>query len=283
MDCGATRNWLLQAERPDSPPAAVADHVRDCAACAAFAARVERLDGALRNEPLPDAAIASRDAFVTRLAATPVQPMVRSRGSRNWAVAALMLLAFGLASLLVLPGTPVQASPNVVDRLIDWNVNLASGERSDAARRFAAAEPTLSADLAELSASERELADTLLVNGRWLATNDDPVEAAVRMHDVADRLFDRLRKAAARGDARASQQFARRLRNVAGGFDRFSAGANLTPEQQKRIDQIERRRAKRQQALAELHAKMPTASKRELRLALEASRKKPKAKSRPNP
>jgi hypothetical protein len=227
---------------------------------------------------------AARDAFLRRLAATPARPAARRADSPRWAVAALMLLAFGLASLIVLPGNPARASSDVVDRLIDWNLNLTdAGGHADAATRFAAAEPALSADLNRLAGGEREFAEALLDHGRWLAAHDDPVEAATRMHDVADRLFEKLRKAAARGDARQSQQFARNYQRVTergldANLDRAAALATLTPEQKKRLDRLERKAAERQQMIAELQEKMPAASKKELRKALEPARKKPKAK-----
>lgn len=291
MDCQSAQDWLLDAERPGDSTAApeVAGHLRSCAACATLQARLVKLEERWRAMPIPETANSSRDAFLLGLRPRPARRWFAKKWAPRAAIAALALFAIGLGSLFLFPGLPPQASSDVVDRLVSWNVDLADeSARPKAVEQFVAAEPQLLADVARLTDSDRDLAERLLANSRWLASNDDPIETADRMQDVADQLLEGIGQAGQRGDARRLQLFARNYerfanQSVDATLRRASALATLTPEQRKRLDRIERRIAERQQALAQLQEKTPDASKKTIRRLYEALKKRPKSKTPAGP
>src|SRR5262249_13322569 len=91
------------------------------------------------------------------------------------------------------------ANADVVERLIEWNLELAQAPSTEERKRLGQKESELKAALAEakaeLSQEDRELSEDLLENGVWLISHDDPVAEAERFTKVADKLLSRADQA----------------------------------------------------------------------------------------
>ena len=133
------------------------------------------------------------------------------------ALAASVLLCAALGLWLFGSGgtrTAGAAEP-VVDRLVDWNVKLASAETPEERDRLLAdAEPLRQAvDAGDVPAADRELARKLYDNGQWLAAKNtgprDELDEAERFGDVADLLLKRMQAAADAGNVNAVRRYSR--------------------------------------------------------------------------
>ena len=212
MNCPSARDWLLQTERPsrleDAPPE-VAGHVGGCLACQRLAHGLDDLERRYRDELAPATAEQARDSFRPRLyEATPlVLPRVGRRGPPRWFLAASVLLAVSATVWMLLP-TPQAQAADVVERLIDWNLQLTQSRTPEERNRiYAEQAPQLKAALqqAELRPSDRQLGDTLLESGSWLTANADPMAEADRFNDLAEQLMVQLDRATNKKDAQAHQ------------------------------------------------------------------------------
>ena len=122
----------------------------------------------------------------------PVRPwgVLRRAG---WLVAACLLVGIGVGVglTLSLPTREAAAKSDVVDRLADWNLDIADA-RTPAERRgrFREKAGVLAAEVArsELPPDERHLADVLFARASALAETDDPVAAAEHLDALADEL-----------------------------------------------------------------------------------------------
>jgi hypothetical protein len=287
MDCKRAQDWLLQAEDPRAEccPADVADHVRRCPACGRLGARLARLEEAWRQQPLPAGAEPARAAFLKRL---PVRPQSltpwRHRLPRltppRWAVAALVFLTLGLSAWLLWPSPEVQASADVVEQLIDWDLQLSEAPTpAERTRIYARQAEALKEGLlqAEMQPEERDLAEKLLNTGSWLVEHDDPLDEADRFDEVADWLVQRMQSAQARGDGMALCRFARHYRRVAergivANLDRMEEGA-VDGERQNKLDRLAQRDDGRAEALEGMLTHAPHAAHKDIRGALESTKK----------
>jgi len=290
MDCPEARDWLLLSEAPADPadvPPAVAAHVRACPACGDLGRALDRIERQWRDQPVPSLADAGRAAFLARLAAQPAPSPVRRRfAAPRWALVAAVLLALGTVAWLIVP-SEARASADLIDRLIDWNLDLAAADAGPGRAELAGRAAALQSDLgrAALSPADRELAERLLETGSWLAANDDPVGVAERFDAVADQLLDRIQAATAAGEKKRADRLARQYRRVLErGIDpsvrRVLASPALNFEHQRRIERVLLSDAGRLDALAALLEKAPDASRKEIRRALELSKKRPKPPKR---
>jgi hypothetical protein len=287
MNCSETQDLLLQAASIRDVPASVADHVRDCPECGQLVRDVERLEQQWRELPLPATVDAGREAFLRQLA----QPAVRKAAGRftppRWAVAAVVLLAVGAAGWFVLPPSEARASDEVIERLIDWNLDLAGASVADRARLGERA-ATFHDDLGHVRAVDRDLAESLLQNGTWLAAHDDPLGVAERFDTVADQLLDRIQKATDAGERKRSDRLSRQYRHVLErGIDpsvrRVLASPALDFEHQRRVERVLLSDEGRLDKLAALLERAPDASRKEIRKALDLSKKQPKPAKRERP
>src|SRR6187399_2521192 len=84
MDCRIAQDRLLEADDAEGIASEVASHLHGCAVCAAFAAKLTRLDAAARA--LPPASVetsaSARDAFLKQLQPQQPQPLLWQPKSR---------------------------------------------------------------------------------------------------------------------------------------------------------------------------------------------------------
>ena len=109
------------------------------------------------------------------------------------------------------PGRP----HDLIDRLIDWNLDLAAARVNDRAH-LAEKAARLQGDVSRIALppADRELAESLLQTGTWLAANDDPLGVAERFDAVADQLLGRIQAAADAGERKRTDRLSRRYRRV---------------------------------------------------------------------
>lgn len=206
MKCQAAQFWLLQAEslRPKAWPTDIGKHVDGCAACAKFARDLRELEDQWREQPLP-AGTKAKSAFLKTLRQTePAKPAEQPlllkarrlmRKPLSWAAAAAMFLLVigGFAAMLMSPGK-TEASSEVVDRLIDWNLEMTAADPKERKRLLDENEAALRQDFQKakpkLTPEQRELGERLLADGAWMAANDDPLEESKRVGGLADTLSD---------------------------------------------------------------------------------------------
>ena len=82
-----------------------------------------------------------------------------------------------------------------VDRLVELNVDLAQSATPEERQQIyeeKAASLKVTLASAKLAPDDRELAETLLENSKWLTRNDDPMAAADRFNDIADQFVSRM-------------------------------------------------------------------------------------------
>jgi hypothetical protein len=208
MNCQAAKTFLLQAESLEATawPSALREHVSACAKCARLAWKIRRLEDSWRDQAPPAEAETSKAAFLKKLgkrhAAKPAknvpatEPALRTWRPLRWlgaaamTAAAMILIAIGGVGYLLFAPGETRASSDVVDRLIDLNVEMSNADAKERQRLLSEHEGRLRNDLvgAKLTEEERQFAEELLESARELAENDDPIEDAGRITDLADQL-----------------------------------------------------------------------------------------------
>ncbi|MBL8797920.1 MAG: hypothetical protein JNM56_28740 [Planctomycetia bacterium] len=275
MDCQRAREALLTADDLRSPAAALRDHLERCAACRLLSQQLARLEQDWRDLPTPASADASRLAFLDRLPGSLPAPVRRPAALVvRWLVAALLLLAVGSAAWLL--STPrAVAGPPFIERLVDWNLELAeAGSLAERQRLYASQQAAFQAAAVSLPAEDRELASLLLENGSRLAAHDDPIAEAERFSAVADKLVEKLHQAALGKDEKAIDRYARLQTQVAqrGVGDRLAkieeAGV-LNFESERRLEKVILRDAKRRKQLIEMLEREPELKRKEIRQELD--------------
>jgi hypothetical protein len=293
MDCTQAREWLLYAEelRPEAAGfPAVAQHLDACPACARLATRLRQLEAAWKQQPLPQAAGSAKAAFLRRLATLPARPAASPSRWRvsvpRWAVAASILFAIGITALLVLPSQEAQAAPGVVDRLLEWNLDLASAATPDQRSRiYTERAEVLQQELknAGLPAEQSKLADRLLSNGSWLATNDDPLAEADRFTTLADDLLVGMNHAQNKGNDKELAKLARHYQRlteqgIKANLARVKPAEAAKPDRQSKLERMALKEIERQRRLEELAQRATAASRKELRKAIDAGQSASKRK-----
>jgi hypothetical protein len=303
MNCREVQDWLLESEdaRPescDSPE--MAAHLEQCAACRRLAAQLVELEVVWRDLPAPAAAEGAKADFLARLpelaasgsmsGAAGVSPV--SRGAvtrRRWlqrsAAAAAGLLAVGGGAWLLFSGREAEADDDLMDRLVDWNLQLAEAASPDERERlYSEAEPLQAAiAAAKLPPEHAALAESFLDNGTWLVSHQDPVFAADRFDGLAGRLLDLARAAGEKGNhkrmKRLLEQYNRVLETgVNPNIESAEASGTLDFEHQKRLEKLTIEDSRRLRQLTSLLDRAPDASRAEIRRALGQEVKRAKNK-----
>jgi hypothetical protein len=304
MDCSHVQDWLFEAAEPAAPPADIAEHLAACPACRDVAAQIRQLEAKWRSLPLPANLIRFdigpgqwqvRGAMPTALSghASPVErepesmpTQSRGHGARlpkkrskllRWAMAAAALLVIGVGVYLALPDSEAQAAPDVVDRLLDWNVALREAPLADRGNiyqgsadelRAAAASPALSAD-------DVELAKTLLDNAAWLSKNSDPMAEIERLSAVDDKLLARIQRTAKSGKkgelGRSAGHFAKVDRAIRDSLEQAKSQASPFPQERQRLLALAQSDRHRHDALDALLRSVSKSEQRTIRKALESS------------
>ena len=163
-----------------------------------------------------------------------------------------------------LPNLDVQPEPataSLVERLVEWNVAMASAPEEQRAR-LAGEEANLKSlvDQAPLSQEERKLAFTLLANGAELAQTEDPLKAANLFDQVAEQLQQHMDTAINQGNANDAEKLAKSFdtvsdQGVKANLDR-SQKKDLQKQQQTQVEQLANRNSGRSEAI---HKKLENA------------------------
>lgn len=293
MLCAQAKQWLLQAELPRElahAPADVVAHIRDCADCRKLAEQLQALEREWREQPLPAFAAIARDEFLRQQGDQPSRPSEAKRRrfvAPRWLIAACLILTIGITGWFMAKPQKAHAESDVIDRLIDWNVQLSEAPDAERHQLYANQVETLRADSARLPDEERAFADSLIKNGEFLATNPEPLESADRFTALADQVVERLDHAAARNDAKASAKLAKQYmviadRGVKPKVERAKKAA-ADEAKQRRLEKIQQREQRQfeklqrmEDRLEKMHDAAPPASKKELRKLLDKSKPKPK-------
>jgi hypothetical protein len=302
MNCERAQHWILAVALPGElarAPREIGDHIRQCDSCQQLIQRVARLEENWRQQPVPASAERSQTIFLQRLAEAPEpiirQPELARRNLRlaRWMVAACVVALVGLSvgvGVFSTSSVSRAESPDVIDRMIDWNLQMSEASTlQDRQRLFAEHAETFKADLATatLSDSDRAFADNLMETGTWLASNDEPVEEAVKLNTLADQIVTRAQVSGKPMDekktARFVQQYQKVALNIEAKIEKAEAAVIANPtanpiEQAKKLEKIEARENKRLETLAKLQEKMPEASKKEIKAMIEQEHKKHKPK-----
>jgi hypothetical protein len=207
---------------------------------------------------------------------------LRPRRKRMWRVlaAALLFLAAGVGLwLLVL--APEKPSPDVVESLVDWNLDLSQARSLEVRQEiYDSRVETMRAMLSQtaLPAEDRDLAETLLETGSWLTRNDDPAAEAERFSDLADQLVARLDAAAAAKDSRRITKLAdtySRLAEVgvSSNLERAIAVRPTTPHRKVKLERTIASDARRARKLEELAEQNPEPSRKAFHRALKPHRR----------
>jgi hypothetical protein len=205
--------------QPECWPHDLAEHVQTCAECSKLARDLRQLEDDWRHLPIPPEADQARAAFVQQLPAlrtTVKPPRRRFAPAVRWAAAAMILSVVSPFLYLIMSPGAVVASPNIVDDLIAWNLTLSSAEPGARQRLLAEREAGLRDNLqkAKLPQEEREFAEKLLENGKWMAVNNDPLVEAGKLSDIADTLVTRIDLAAKQGNVQDAQRNVSRYSKV---------------------------------------------------------------------
>jgi hypothetical protein len=280
---------LLNADKPasvDAAPAEIGQHIRTCADCQKLARDLSALEVQWRRRPVPARVELAKVAFLKRLesqpTAAPHKPDRRRAGVRFWAIAASLFIVAGISLLFFVPGRSVEAHTDVIEQLVDWNLDLSQAPTAaDRQRIYVERQARLqkSVGKAQLGIPERDMAQSLLENGKWLVQNQDPVEELQLLNKMADDMLERVNTT----DTVQAERFAKQFRKInERGIDptmeRVHALAVADPERRKLINRILRHDKERAGQINEILEKSPDITKRELRKALDLSQKRHKHK-----
>lgn len=280
--CRQTQDLLLaSAHGAESLPPVFAAHVAACAVCRDLQARLIRLDDAAATLPVPAESASARDRFLQEFELQPQQ----ARGGhplfarfhphmgRNLALAASLLIFAGLIAWFVTAGEhAAMASDGLVDRLVDWNLDLAQAESAEQRQAiFASQAAAFDQEIHQktLSPGARVLAQKLVVNGSAMARSNDPLADAEQFTDIADLLLQRMQTAMAAGDTRLAKRLSLNYALISsqGLHPRLARAKRMgstTLERKLHLERIIGRSAELQERLAQILEKTPDASRSEI-------------------
>jgi hypothetical protein len=285
MDCREVQDWLLAAEdvRPEACcRGPVADHLRDCADCRALAERLAGLEHAWRAIPLSDGCHRAKQAFLDRLAPTPAaKPISRRSLLQRVAAASAATALAGAGAWLLLGSRQAEASDDLVDSLLDWNLRLTHADSADLRRQLYAQDgPRLESAVAtgHLPAEQSLLAVAMLDNGRWLVDHRDPLDEADRFDDLADHLLRMAHAAEKKGNyQRMNRLLGQYGRAISSGIDlnldRADTSTARDARHRQKLQRLLSRYDQRTEELAAFGQAAPEPTRKEIQRALKLHQK----------
>jgi hypothetical protein len=200
--------------------------------------------------------------------------------SRPGVAATLVFLAASLAAFFLLRIPTARATPDLVERLADWNLELTEAPRDERNRIYDEQAVKLRATLAKtaLTPEDRKLAETLLEGASLLTRQDDPMAQADYFTGLADQLVAQIEVATNAGDEKRIVQLADiygRLTEVGvdANLEKARASGKLDNDNNKKIEGTARKRDKR---LEEIIARNPEPSRGAIHRAMKKLRHKKK-------
>ncbi len=301
MNCSQVQDWLLAAENPSAAigKAVLAaagssremlEHLAACTDCRQMAEELTQLETDWREMPLPASAATAQTRFLEKLSqqlATPVEVRVRRQPAAwwfRWALAASVMLAISWGVYQIVPSSEAQAAPDVVQRLIDWNLELSGASHDQRKEIFDKHADSLSKELqaSKLSDEDAELGRKLLDDANWLVTNRDPAAEASYFNRLADQLFHRVHVAAkAEKYGTKFVRTARHLAQAEDGLRETLTKMELAEDADHRhIEDLSSHQLQRQSATSALVDTLPSSVQRQVKHALDPSFKPHKGAKR---
>ncbi len=217
------------------------------------------------------------------------QPLSEPRavGATRWrsgrgVTAALLVLAASVAAFFLWHTPEAQATPDVVERLIDWNLDLTQAQNPDERGRIydeQAVKLKATLDQAELPDEDRQLAEKLLENSTLLAKNVDPEAEADRFDAIAAELVTRMNSATTAHDEK-------RMVQLAGAYTRLTevgvsanlalarTAAGMDAERKLKLARATQRHANRVSQVADIIERNPESSRKAIHRAMKGHKKK---------
>jgi hypothetical protein len=289
MDCREIQDWVLQwgATPPEGVPAEVAEHLRSCRQCAGLAARIAQVEQAVRDLPDAPQAHQAKQRFLQKIQTGPATPVLHlgrrivTRVVRwQYAAAAMVLLAAGAAlwTLVAGEGNDAQAA-TVVERLVDWNLEMASMPTVEERKGLYATQAPQLQKLVDGTAATSEdgaLARSLLRSGAGFCGSSDPLVDAEIFSTVADVLAPQVAPAGkpnAKVIKRRANLSARiEQKGVIQRLEKVESSGKVEGERAKRLEKVIRHNDRYQANLTSLIPRVPESDRREIRRALAASK-----------
>jgi hypothetical protein len=188
--------------------------------------------------------------------------------------------------MILLDALRTPASAGLVDRLVDWNLELADAPTSTA--RAALYDDRVDRLRSEVKSgewrdSERAFAAQLLANAAWLSENYDPTAEADRFAAVADTLLERMEEARTSENANELRRLTRLYARVTElGLEpkltQIKSAKGLDFEHKRRLEKVILKDDERRQKLEALLERSPDATRKEIKKELEIPRKAGKGK-----
>lgn len=284
MICQDAQKTLLEAESLHAPdwPSDLREHVEACAECQGLADKLVRLQDAWKGMPIPPQCDSSQAAFLLRIPALARRR--RFLGISRWAMAAALMIGAGILFWLAAPNAHVQAGTNLVQHLVEWNVQLVHATEADRPGLFSrqAEQFQQALLLTRLPAEDKELAQSLLDNGAWLADNPTPLEVVDRLDRLAEKMHRHLDRTLLKGQAKDSTQMARHYvylteKGLRPHFEKMKKH-RWSRDEMTRLETLYVRDGDRSQDLQTLLERIPEPTRHEVRKALGLTGKKNKGK-----
>lgn len=200
----------------------------------------------------------------------------RWRTARGLA-AALLVLAASLAAFFLFHIPEAQATPDLVERLIDWNLDLTQAQTPEERTRIyesQAAELKAKLADAELPPEDRVLAESLVENSVLLVKKIDFDAEYERFTDIADKLVVRMDSATTAHDEKTLLQLAAAFERVneVGVKENLARARTLVVQDAERKQKWERarmRHANMTTQVADIIERNPEPSRKAIRKAMK--------------
>jgi hypothetical protein len=216
-------------------------------------------------------------AQVTENLPVPVSASAPRWRSARGLAAALLVLAASLAAFFIWYMPEAQASPDVVERLIDLNLDLTQAQTPEERTRIYESQAAdLKASLArtDLPPEDRKLAESLLENGELLTKKVDRIAEADRFDGIMAKLVARMDAATEAQDEKRMIQSADAFQRIAevgvmANLDMARASAAQDAKKKHKWEQMRSRHASRTTQVADIIDRHPEPSRKAIHKAMK--------------